>query len=85
MTAEGRQRRDDDRLRIIRLRRAIGRELDDRGITAAAEIGLILGMPPAEATKLLARHQWREGAVEQLEAVTARLGLRVPIQDAWRR
>ena len=54
---------------------AIGRELDDRGITRPADIGEALGMPGAEATKLLTRHQWREGDVALLEAAAARLGL----------
>jgi hypothetical protein len=40
---------------------AIGQELDDRGITTPAAIGAALGMPAHEATKLLTRHQWREG------------------------
>jgi hypothetical protein len=57
---------------------AIGRELDERGITTPADIGAALGMPPAEATKLLTRHQWREGDVARLEAAAARLGVRVP-------
>ena len=56
---------------------AIGRELDDRGITTPATIGAALGMPAAEATKLLSRHQWREGDVAQLKAAAARLGLRI--------
>ncbi|WP_157033774.1 hypothetical protein [Belnapia moabensis] len=56
---------------------AIGRELDERGITTPAEIGAALGMPPAEAAKLLTRHQWCEGEVEQLEAAAARPGLQV--------
>ena len=34
---------------------AIGRELDERGITTPAAIGEALGMPAAEATKLLTR------------------------------
>lgn len=85
ISPEERRRRDADRLKTIRLRIAIGRELDDRGITTAAEIGVALGTTPAEATKLLTRHQWREGDVEHLEAVAARLGLQVPIQDPWRR
>ena len=54
---------------------AIGRELDDRDITTPAAIGEALGMPAAEATKLLTRHQWREGDVAQLQAGAARLGL----------
>ena len=63
---------------------AIGRELDERGITNPAEIGAVFGMPAAEATKLLTRHQWREGAVEQLEAAANRLGVQVPGLDPWR-
>ena len=53
----------------------IGRELENRGITTPAAIGTALGMPVAEATKLLTRHQWREGDVVLLEAAAARLGL----------
>jgi hypothetical protein len=34
----------------------IGRELDDRGITTPAAISAALGMPGAEAIKLLIRH-----------------------------
>ena len=56
---------------------AIGRELDDRGITTPATIGAALGMPAAEATKLLTRHQWREGDVALLTAAAARLGVAV--------
>ena len=56
---------------------AIGRELDDRDITTAAAIGEALGMPADEATKLMTRHQWREGEVERLQAAAARLGLSV--------
>ncbi|MBL6082642.1 hypothetical protein JMJ56_32270 [Belnapia sp. T18] len=54
---------------------AIGRELDERGLTKPVEIGAALGLPPAEAAKLLTRHQWRKDDVEQLEAAAARLGL----------
>ena len=74
--AEQRQRRED-RLVTIRLRMAIGRELDDRGITTPAAIGEALGMPAEEAQKLLSRRQWREGDVERLQAAAARLGLSV--------
>ncbi|WP_157033949.1 hypothetical protein [Belnapia moabensis] len=79
--SEERQRRAADRLKTIRLRMAIGRELDERGIIKPAEIGVAPGMPAAEATKLLTRHQWREGDVEQLEAAAGRLGLLVPASD----
>ena len=77
LTSADRQRRHEDRLTTIRLRMAIGRELDDRGITTPAAIGEALGMPAAEATKLLTRHQWRDGDVERLQAAAARLGLNV--------
>jgi hypothetical protein len=74
--AEQRQRRDD-RLTTIRLRMAIGRALDDRGITTPAAISEALGMPADEAQKLLTRRQWREGDVALLQAAAARLGLTV--------
>jgi hypothetical protein len=68
----------EERRKIVRLRMAIWHELDARGITTPAEIGVALGMPPAEATKLLRGHQWREGDVARLEAAAARLGVQVP-------
>ena len=78
LSAEERRARQEDRLKTIRLRMAIGRELDDRGITTPTEIGAALGMSAAEATKLLTWHQWREGDVALLEAAAARLGVQVP-------
>jgi hypothetical protein len=75
LTPEERRARYTDRLTTIRLRMAIGRELDERGITTPAAIGAALGMPAAEATKLLTRHQWHEGDVARLQAAAARLGL----------
>jgi hypothetical protein len=78
MSAEERRARQADRLTTIRLRMAIGRELDDRDITTPAAIGAALGMPAAEATKLLRGHQWRQGDVARLQAAAARLGLQVP-------
>ena len=77
-SAAERRLRYEDRLQSIRLRMLIFRELDERGITTPAEIGGALGMPPAEATKLLRGHQWREGDVARLQAAAARLGLQVP-------
>ena len=62
-------------LTTIRLRMAIGRELEDRGITTPAAIGEALGMPSAEATSLLTRHRWREGDIALLQATAARLGV----------
>ena len=77
-TAEERRARHADRLITIRLRMLIGRELDERNITTPADIGVALGMPAAEATKLLTQHQWREGDVARLQAAAARLGVHVP-------
>lgn len=48
-----RRRRTADQLTMIRLKMAIGRVLDERSITAPAEVAAALGMPAAEATKLL--------------------------------
>ena len=73
-SAEQRQRRED-RIACIRLRMAIGQELDNRGVTTPAAIGEALGMPAAEAQKLLTRRQWHEGDVARLQAAAARLGL----------
>ena len=81
LSAEERRTRQADRLTTIRLRMAIGRELDDRDITTPAAIGEALGMPAAEATKLLTGQQWREGDVALLEAAAVRLGVQVPGSD----
>jgi hypothetical protein len=77
-SAAERRLRYEDRLKTIRLRMLIFREIDDRGITTPAAIGEALGMPAAEASKLLRGHQWREGDVARLEAAAARLGVKVP-------
>ena len=77
-TPEESRERAADRLKTLRLRMAIRLELDNRGITTPADIGAALGMPPAEAVKLLTQHQWREGDVALLEAAAARLGVKVP-------
>ena len=53
---------------MIRLKMAIGHELDDRGITTPAEIGNALGMATPDIMALLSRKQWREGDVALLEA-----------------
>jgi hypothetical protein len=78
LSAEERRARYTDRLTTIRLRMLIFRELDDHDITTPAAIGEALGMPAAEATKLLRGHQWREGDVAQLQAAAARLGVQAP-------
>ena len=75
LSPEERRRRWEERLAALRLRMAIGRELDERGINDPAAVGAALGMPPAEATRLLTRHRWREGDLALLAAAAARLGL----------
>ena len=77
--AEQRQRRED-RITTIRLHMAIGRKLEEQGITTPAAIGEALGMPAQEAVKLLTHRQWREGDEAALQASAARLGLQVPDQ-----
>src|SRR5215203_3613593 len=77
LSAEAQRARREDRVMAIRLRMAIGQELDARGITTPAEIGDALGMPAAEAHGLLNRRQWREGDIGRLQAAAARLGLSV--------
>jgi hypothetical protein len=81
LTPEERRARQADRLATIRLRMLIFRELDHGGITTPAAIGEALGMPAAEATKLLRGHQWREGDMALIEAAAARLGVQVPDQS----
>ena len=78
LTPEERRARYADRLTTIRLRMAIGRELEERGITTPAATGAALGLPAAEATGLLTRRQWREGDIARLEAAAVRLGVQVP-------
>jgi hypothetical protein len=58
LTPEERRARYTDRLTTIRLWMLIFRELENRGITTPAEIGTALGMPAADAAKLLRSHQW---------------------------
>jgi hypothetical protein len=53
LSPQERRRRRKERLAALRLRMAIGRELDERGIAEPAAVGAALGMPAAEATKLL--------------------------------
>lgn len=82
LSAQQRQARRADQLRTIRLRMLIGNELDARSIMDPTAIGVALGMPGAEAVKLLSRHQWRDGDVALLEAAAIRLGLPLPEEPA---
>ena len=75
ISPDERRRRWEERLSALRLRMAIGRELDEREISDPAAVGAALGMQAAEATKLLNTHRWREGDVTLLAAAAARLGL----------
>ena len=77
LSAQEQRLRREDRLAALRLRMAIGRELEERGVTDPAAIGAALGLSAGEATKLLNRHRWREGDVALLRAAAARLGLPV--------
>jgi hypothetical protein len=78
LSAEERRSRQAARQATIRLRMAIWRHLDDRGITTLAALAAAFGMPPAEAARLLRGRVWRGGDVARLEAVAARLGVQVP-------
>ncbi len=84
LSTEERRARDAERLRMIRLRMAIGRELDNRGIGDLSEIAAILGLPAKEVEKLLIRRHWREGDLALLEAAAARLGVQVLDQASVR-
>ena len=68
LTAEERRQRDADWIQTIRLRMLVGQALHDRGITTPAAIGAAIGMPVAEATKLMIGKQLRAGDVALLEA-----------------
>lgn len=77
LTPEERQARETDRLMSIRLRMAIDRGLEERGITDPHAIASALGMPVREANRLLNWRQWREGDVALLQALATRLGVQV--------
>ena len=72
-------RKQADRLIAIRLRYTINTHLDDQGITVPSDIAQAVGMPAAEAVRLLQRRQWREGDVAALQKIADRLGLKVDL------
>ncbi|WP_043339057.1 hypothetical protein [Belnapia moabensis] len=74
-TDEERQLCDADRLQATLVRVLVGQALHSRGITTTAVIGTVIGMPAAEATKLMTSKQWRAGDVALLEAAATKLGL----------
>ena len=77
LSPQERRRQRKEQRAALRLRMAIDRALGERGIAGPAAVGAALGLPAGEATKLLTRHQWREGDVALLTAAAARLGLPV--------
>jgi hypothetical protein len=54
--------------------------LHAKGLTAPPDIARAVGLPTAEAQRLLTRRQWREGDVVALQAVAERLGLEVSLE-----
>jgi hypothetical protein len=77
LTAAERRARQEERLAVIRLKVLIGQELEARGMTNPTALGVIFGLPPAEAEKVMRRHQWREGDLARLKAAAAALGLAI--------
>ena len=74
-TAEEMRARRAEQLAMIRLRVLIAQELEARGIATPIGIADALGMAPGEAAGLLSRKQRREGNLEALRAMAARLGI----------
>ena len=62
----GDRTKQGERLIAIRLRYCINTHLEDRGLTAPAQIGAATGLPAAEAVRLLTRRRWREGDIAAL-------------------
>lgn len=74
----------EEQLAAIRLRIAINTRLGEMGGATSPAVGEV-GMPWAEAEKLLNRHHWRADDVSALRRMAARIGL---VEDAesehWR-
>ncbi|MFL5338049.1 MAG: hypothetical protein ACJ8H8_33985 [Geminicoccaceae bacterium] len=75
MAGTGKHTHQAERLRAILLRYSINAHLDAQGLTTPPDIARAVGLPTAEAQRLLTRRQWREGDVVALQAVADRLGL----------
>lgn len=69
-----------ERLQAIRLRYAINTHFEDQGISTPVAIGAAIGLPAAEAVRLLTRRQWREGDTAALKAIADRLDLDVRLE-----
>ena len=78
LPSDKRRAREADRLKTIRLRVTIGRELDNRGITSSAEIGAALGIPGCRGGQAADPAPVARRRCGALEAAAARLGLLVP-------
>jgi len=76
-------RRSAERLALVRLRFSINAYLEDQGVTQPAEIGKAIGLPAAEAMRLLTRRQYREGDEAALKDVAERLGLTQTASGHW--
>ena len=75
LSAEELRRREEERTEALRLREAIDRELERRGVRDPSGIGVVFGLPPRAAEAMLRRYHWREGDLALLRAAAARLGL----------
>jgi hypothetical protein len=80
MAETGQHAHQAERLRATRLRTCSNTYLDAQGLTTPPDIAQAVGLPPAEAQRLLTRRQWREGDVAALQAVAERLGLEVSLE-----
>jgi len=80
MAGTGKYAHQAERLRAIRLRYCINTHLDAQGLTTPPDIAQAVGLPTAEAQRLLTRRQWREGDMAALQAIAERLGLEVSLE-----
>ncbi len=76
-------RRSAERLALVRLRFSINAYFEDQGITRPAEIAKAVGLPAAEAVRLLTRRQYRDGDEAALTGVAERLGLTQTASGHW--
>ena len=80
MAGNAKRENQAERLRAVRLRYCINTYLDAQGLTTPPDIARAVGLPTAEAQRLLTRRQWREGDVAALQAIAAQLGLEVSLE-----
>ena len=80
MAGTGKRAHPTERLRTTRLRTCSNTSLDAQGLTTPPDIARAVGLPTAEAQRLLTRRQWREGDVAALQAIAAQLGLEVSLE-----